>query len=48
MITPKFSLDQDEKQLIVIIHAPYTNVKDTEIEVMEDDFLFYSKPYYLR
>jgi len=48
MITPRFTLDQDDRQLIITIFAPYTNVKDTEIHVHEDDVRFFSKPYYLR
>ena len=48
MITPRFSLSQTDTQLIINIHAPYTNVKDTEIHVNDDDFRFFSSPYYLR
>lgn len=48
MITPRFSLDQTDVQLIINVYAPYTNVKDTEIEVIEDCVIFYSTPYYLR
>ncbi|CAG7727236.1 unnamed protein product [Allacma fusca] len=42
------TLEQTEAQLIINIIAPYTNVKDTEIHVNEDDFRFFSTPYYLR
>jgi len=48
MITPRFKLEQDENTLIITILAPYTNVKDTEIHVLENDFRFHSAPYYLR
>uniref|UniRef100_A0A914ELW4 Protein SHQ1 homolog n=1 Tax=Acrobeloides nanus TaxID=290746 RepID=A0A914ELW4_9BILA len=48
MITPRFKLTQDDSFLIVTIHAPYTNVKDAEIEYDEKMFLFNSKPYFLR
>jgi hypothetical protein len=48
MITPKFTLDQTETELILRIDAPYTNIKDTQIHVEGDDVRFYSAPYYLR
>ncbi|CAL8145408.1 unnamed protein product [Orchesella dallaii] len=48
MITPKFELSQTETHLIIHIHAPYTSVKDTEIDVNEDSVIFHSSPYYLR
>lgn len=48
MITPKFDLSQTDTQLIINVYAPYTKVKDTEIDVNEDCVIFYSTPYYLR
>jgi len=48
MITPKFRLEQTDTQIKIFIEAPYVNVKDTEIHILENDFRFYSKPYYLR
>jgi hypothetical protein len=47
MITPSFNLSQTENQIIITINAPYTNVKDTEIHVEDDDVRFFSAPYYL-
>jgi len=48
MITPKFELTQTETHIVILIHAPYTSVKDTEIDVNEDSVIFHSSPYYLR
>jgi protein SHQ1 len=48
MITPKFSIAQEDDHLVVTIYAPFTNVADTEIFMEERDFRFFSKPYFLR
>ena len=48
MLTPRFSLDQDDTYLIVTIYAPFTHLSETEIFFDEKDFRFFSKPYFLR
>ncbi|XP_074646856.1 protein SHQ1 homolog [Tubulanus polymorphus] len=48
MLTPAFEISQDEHFLTIIIKCPMSKVKDTEIFMEEDEFKFYSKPYYLR
>ena len=48
MLTPRFTLEQDETFLIVKIYAPFTNLSETEIFMDETDFRFFSKPYFLR
>uniref|UniRef100_A0A915BFB1 Protein SHQ1 homolog n=1 Tax=Parascaris univalens TaxID=6257 RepID=A0A915BFB1_PARUN len=48
MLTPVFSIRQDDDFLIVDIRAPYANVNDTEIEYDGRMFLFSSSPYFLR
>ncbi|XP_060574596.1 protein SHQ1 homolog [Ruditapes philippinarum] len=48
MLTPAFELRQDKDFLTVIIKAPFAKVAETEIFIEEDDFKFYSKPYFLR
>ena len=48
MLTPRFSLDQDDKFLLVTIYAPFTHIDKTEVFMDEDEFRFFSKPYYLR
>ncbi|XP_045506597.1 protein SHQ1 homolog [Colias croceus] len=48
MLTPSFKLSQDENHVFITVHAPYTNVKDTEIDVDGENFLFVSSPYFLR
>ncbi|KAL3851863.1 hypothetical protein ACJMK2_015564 [Sinanodonta woodiana] len=48
MLTPAFVLSQNEEFLIINIKAPFAKVADTEIFIEENDFKFYSKPYFLR
>lgn len=48
MITPRFELLQDERTFTVKIRAPYCSLRDLEVEVDDDMFLFFCKPYYLR
>lgn len=48
MITPRFELSQDEKFLYIKIDALLAKISDTEVFVDEDEFCFYSTPYYLR
>lgn len=48
MLTPRFKLTQDDNHIFVTVHAPYTNIGDTEIDVDGENFLFVSSPYFLR
>ena len=48
MLTPRFKLTQDDNHVYITVHAPYTNIGDTEIDVDGDNFLFVSSPYFLR
>ncbi|XP_043504402.1 protein SHQ1 homolog [Polistes fuscatus] len=48
MLTPAFSLTQTDDEVTIIIHSPYADIKDTQIEVDGNDFRFYAIPYYLR
>ncbi|KPJ03609.1 Protein SHQ1-like [Papilio xuthus] len=48
MLTPKFKLSQDENHVYINVHAPYTNIGETEIDVDGENFLFVSSPYFLR
>lgn len=48
MLTPRFEISQTDTEVAIIIHAPYANIKDTEVYVDGTDFRFYSTPYYLR
>lgn len=48
MLTPRFELSQTETEILFVIHAPYANIKDTEVYVEDTDFRFSSTPYYLR
>lgn len=48
MIVPRFEITQTDIEVVIVIHAPYTNIKHTEVHVDGTDFRFYSAPYYLR
>ncbi|XP_013185135.1 protein SHQ1 homolog [Amyelois transitella] len=48
MLTPRFKLTQDDNNVYISVHAPYTNIGDTEIDVDGENFLFVSSPYFLR
>lgn len=48
MLTPRFKLSQDENHIFITVHAPYTNIGETEIDVDGENFLFVSSPYFLR
>lgn len=48
MLTPRFEITQTDLEVTFIIHAPYANIKDVEIDVEGNDFRFYATPYYLR
>lgn len=48
MLTPVFQIDQTPEYVIIQIHAPYANVKDTEAEYCDLQFFFTSKPYFLK
>ncbi|XP_075986738.1 protein SHQ1 homolog [Anticarsia gemmatalis] len=48
MLTPRFKLTQDDGHVYINVHAPYTNIGDTEIDVEGENFLFVSSPYFLR
>ncbi|CAB3227571.1 unnamed protein product [Arctia plantaginis] len=48
MLTPRFKLSQDDNHVYINVHAPYTNLGDTEIDVEGENFLFVSSPYFLR
>ncbi|KAL2718879.1 protein SHQ1 isoform X1 [Vespula squamosa] len=48
MLTPRFEITQTDLEVTIIVHAPYANIKDVEIDVEGNDFRFYATPYYLR
>ncbi|CAG2101307.1 unnamed protein product [Medioppia subpectinata] len=48
MLTPIFSITQDQNFLFIRIKAPNARITDTEIQFEDNNFSFYSKPYYLR
>lgn len=48
MLTPIFELNQDDRNLYIKIKAPNARISETEIQFEDNDFRFYSKPYFLR
>lgn len=48
MITPRFTLSQDENYVHISIHAPFSRISDAEIYMDGPDFRFHSNPYYIR
>ncbi|KAK9500824.1 hypothetical protein O3M35_002014 [Rhynocoris fuscipes] len=48
MLTPNFTLSQNENEIILIIRAPLANIAKTELVVEGSTLFFYSSPYYLR
>ncbi|KAJ2364847.1 hypothetical protein H4S01_003559 [Coemansia sp. RSA 2610] len=48
MITPRFSVRQDDAIVYVTIHAPHVRAQTIEFDVDDDQFKFFASPYYLR
>ncbi|BFZ61876.1 hypothetical protein YB2330_002954 [Saitoella coloradoensis] len=48
MITPSFSVTQDEEFVFIEIKAPYIKAQNIEMHVADETFIFSLKPYYLR
>ncbi|XP_028132364.1 protein SHQ1 homolog [Diabrotica virgifera virgifera] len=48
MITPRFQLTQDDKSLTIQIRAPYCSLRELQVEIEDNLFLFFCKPYFLR
>lgn len=48
MLTPRFQLSQTDSEVTIVIYAPYANIKETEVFAEDNDFRFFSNPYYLR
>lgn len=48
MLTPRFTLHQDDQFVYISIHAPYSSIKDNECLIEDNDFIFFASPYFLR
>ncbi|KAG8177318.1 hypothetical protein JTE90_018344 [Oedothorax gibbosus] len=48
MLTPAFELTQNDEFLFVSIQVPFAKASEVEVHFEDNDFMFYSKPYYLR
>lgn len=48
MLTPRFEITQTDKDVTIIVHAPYANIRDAEVCVDGTEFLFAATPYFLK
>ncbi|XP_055358005.1 protein SHQ1 homolog [Paramacrobiotus metropolitanus] len=48
MLTPRFKISQNAESILVSIRAPFAKISEAEIEVVDNELQFYSKPYHLR
>ncbi|CAB3387749.1 Hypothetical predicted protein [Cloeon dipterum] len=48
MITPRYQVEQTEESLVFRIHAPYTDVNESDIHVDGNSVCFTASPFYLR
>ncbi|KAJ2642207.1 hypothetical protein GGH99_008773, partial [Coemansia sp. RSA 1285] len=48
MITPRFTVRQDDASVHITIHAPHVRAQSLEFDVSDDQFTFFASPYYLR
>ena len=48
MITPSFDIRQDDDFVIVDIRVRHVRADDMDFYVMQEEFKFYCKPYFLR
>lgn len=47
-ITPRFTVDQTDEEVLVKINVPYVRVSQAEVVASSHDFTFYCKPYFLK
>jgi len=48
MLTPIFTISQSADALTVDIRCPYADIASTQVCINDDEFRFFSKPYFLR
>ena len=48
MLTPVFSLDQNDDFLFITLKCPYIKATEVVIDLQDHEFQFYAKPYFLR
>lgn len=48
MLTPQFTIQQENDFLILNLKVPFIKSNSVEISINEFEFKFYSKPYFLR
>ncbi|KAI8917775.1 SHQ1 protein-domain-containing protein [Powellomyces hirtus] len=48
MLTPAFSISQDDEFVTVLLKCPYIKAQDVEFYIQDTEFKFYVRPYFLR
>ncbi|KAI8592159.1 SHQ1 protein-domain-containing protein [Geranomyces variabilis] len=48
MLTPAFSISQNDEFVTVVLKCPYIKTQDVEFYINDNEFKFYVKPYFLR
>jgi protein SHQ1 len=48
MLTPLFSLTQDDLHVTLVLRVPYMKASTMDYYISGPEFKFYAKPYYLR
>ncbi|KAJ3127273.1 Hsp90 cochaperone shq1 [Nowakowskiella sp. JEL0407] len=48
MLTPKFTVSQDDAFVIVFMKTPFIKTSELEYYIEEKEFKFYAKPYFLK
>ncbi|GAM20005.1 hypothetical protein SAMD00019534_031800, partial [Acytostelium subglobosum LB1] len=48
MIIPRFTIEQNNDFVIVVARTPYIRANEADFYLMDDQFKFYCKPYFLR
>ncbi|KND04881.1 Hsp90 cochaperone SHQ1 [Spizellomyces punctatus DAOM BR117] len=48
MLTPAFTISQDEEFVTVVIKCPYIKAQEVEFFINDTEFKFYVRPYFLR
>ncbi|KAI8822541.1 SHQ1 protein-domain-containing protein [Fimicolochytrium jonesii] len=48
MLTPAFTISQDDEFVTVVLKCPYVKAQDVEFYISDTEFKFYISPYFLR
>ena len=48
MLTPKFTIEQQDNFLLISLKCPFIKSQNVEIFIEKNEFKFYAKTYFLR